>query len=180
MEPKPGYVIRYDFLWKEDQDAGRYSGKDRPCAIVVVAKAADDGSKRVFLCPITHSPPGPDETAVKIPLKAARQLGLDDEQSWIKTDQVNRYQWPAERVPLGLSIDRKGEWLLGELPRAIAEKAFDQVREKGMSRTLKTVVRQDDVPLERSYKAKDDAQKDRLKRPEHTRRLDRNMDRERD
>lgn len=164
MEPKPGLVVRYDFLWKEDHDAGQFSGKDRPCAIILIMDADAGQGRRAVLCPITHSAPGPQETAVKIPPKVAAHLGLDDEQSWIKTDQVNRFKWPAGQIPAGISPDRKGNWVLGELPRSLAEQAFNQVRDKDRSRTLKMVERQDDVPLERSYKAKPDS--DRLKRPE--------------
>jgi hypothetical protein len=35
IEPKAGLVVRYDFLWEEESEAGLHGGKDRPCAIVM-------------------------------------------------------------------------------------------------------------------------------------------------
>ncbi|MDP9836006.1 hypothetical protein J2T09_000748 [Neorhizobium huautlense] len=141
IEPKPGLVVRYDFLWKEEADAGLESGKDRPCAIVLVAKDKADGSKDVLLCAITHAPPGHAETAIKIPAAVARYLGLDDEQSWIKTDQINRLNWARDRIPYGITPARKGEWFFGTLPHALGEQVFNQIREKAHARTLRTVDR---------------------------------------
>ena len=80
FEPRPGLVIRYDFLWKEEDLAGLRDGrKDRPCAIILATKPKDDGLRDVILCPITHSPPKEGESAVEIPYKMARHLKLDDD-----------------------------------------------------------------------------------------------------
>ena len=49
-EPVVGDIIRYDFLWAEEQERGQQDGaKDRPCAIVVAKKRKEDGSFRVLL-----------------------------------------------------------------------------------------------------------------------------------
>ena len=142
IDPRPGLVIRYDFLWKEEQIAGHDGGiKDRPCAIVLMSKDHEDGGKDVVLCAITHSPPGHGETAVEIPNKVARHLGLDDARSWIKTDQVNTVRWEKGRIPFGVTPARKGQWAFGSLPQALGRKAFDQVREKSRDRSLRTVKR---------------------------------------
>ena len=137
-------MVRYDFLWKEQQRAGIEGGKDRPCAIVMTTAERPDGSKDVLLCAITHSPPGKSETAVKIPPAVAKHLGLDHEQSWIKTDQVNRLTWEKGRIPYGISQAHKGEWSFGMIPRGLGEQVFAQVREKARSRTLAAVDR--DIP----------------------------------
>ena len=40
-----GDVIRYDYLWKEEHDAGRRDGvKDGPCAVVLTSATQDAGS----------------------------------------------------------------------------------------------------------------------------------------
>ena len=55
-EPRPGLVIRYDYLWLREASAGRDQGKDRPACLV----AASDWSLQprfVVILPITHSPP---------------------------------------------------------------------------------------------------------------------------
>ncbi len=54
-EPKPGYVVRYDYLWTHEVAAGRDQGKDRPACRV----AASDSQTRprfVVLLPNTHTP----------------------------------------------------------------------------------------------------------------------------
>jgi mRNA-degrading endonuclease toxin of MazEF toxin-antitoxin module len=130
IDPKPGLVVRYDFLWQEDQRAGIESGKDRPCAIVVTSAERSDGSKQVLLCAITHSPPGKNETAVKVPPAVAKHLGLDHEQSWVKTDQMNRLTWEKGRIPHGISQARKGEWSFGTLPQSFSNQVFAQIQEK--------------------------------------------------
>ena len=55
LVPKPGLVVQYDFLWKEESATAHEHGtKDRPCAIVLTTKEREDGSKDVCLCAITH------------------------------------------------------------------------------------------------------------------------------
>ena len=146
LEPKPGLVVRYDFLWKEEERAGLENSKDRPCAIVIVTAERPDGAKDVLLCAITHSPPSGGETAVKVPPAVARYLGLDHEQSWVKTDQVNRVTWEKDRIPYGISRARKGEWSYGMMPRGLGEQVFDQVREKARGRRLLIVAREEVIP----------------------------------
>ncbi|WP_274630929.1 type II toxin-antitoxin system PemK/MazF family toxin [Arvimicrobium flavum] len=141
FEPKPGLVVRYDFLWKAESAKGLDSGKDRPCAIVLTMAEKPDGSKDVLLCAITHSPPGKDETAIAVPPAVARHLGLDDQPSWIKTDQVNVLRWERGRIPYGISQARKGAWAYGMLPQALGRQAFEQVRAKARGRQLQTVKR---------------------------------------
>ena len=38
-EPKPGLVIRYDYLWADDAAAGRDAGKDRPACLIAASDA---------------------------------------------------------------------------------------------------------------------------------------------
>lgn len=55
--PKSGQVIRYAYLWKVEALRGQEEGvKDRPCAVVLVAKNEND-EKIVTVLPITHSTP---------------------------------------------------------------------------------------------------------------------------
>lgn len=132
LEPRPGLVVRYDFLWKDEGQAGVESGKDRPCAIVLVAAARPDGSRDVLLCAVTHAPPLPAETAVPLPPAVARHLGLDDQPCWVKTDQVNRLIWEQRRIPYGILPVRKGQWAYGMVPQALGREIFEQVRAKAM------------------------------------------------
>lgn len=142
LAPAPGLVIKYDFLWKEDKDAGHEDGlKDRPCAIILTSREREDGSREIVLCPITHSPPSEAEGGVKIPHAVSRHLGLDDDQSWIKTHQVNTLRWEKGRLPHGVTPVAPGEWAYGNLPQSLARQAFEQVRARSRMHTLQSVDR---------------------------------------
>lgn len=146
LEPKPGLVVRYDFLWRENRDAGIDSGKDRPCAIVLVSAERADGSRDVLLCAITHSPPDKNQTAVPMPPAVAKHLGLDSEPAWIKTDQVNRLRWEKDRIPHGITPVRKGQWVYGSIPQALGQQVFDQLRQKARMGAVTQIGRDTDNP----------------------------------
>lgn len=92
-EPRPGLVIRYDYLWTREAAAGRDQGKDRPACLI----AASDPSvspRFVVILPITHTPPGKDMSGIEIPLKVRRAIGLDDAPSWVIVSEHNVDEWP--------------------------------------------------------------------------------------
>jgi PemK-like, MazF-like toxin of type II toxin-antitoxin system len=94
-QPVPGLVVRYSFLWHREHEAGREEGsKDRPCA-VILSKVTDEGDQRVYVLPITHSPPQEPDAAIEIPAGVKRHLGLDSDRSWIVLDEVNDFLWPG-------------------------------------------------------------------------------------
>ena len=92
-DPKPGLIVRYDYLWSHEAAAGRDQGKDRPACLVA---ASDSLSKPryVVLLPITHSPPDVDTLGIEIPPKVKRALGLDDAPSWVVISEHNIDEWP--------------------------------------------------------------------------------------
>jgi len=92
-EPKPGLVVRYDYLWTHEAAAGRDQGKDRPACLV----AASDSQTRprfVVLLPITHTPPDGDTVGIEIPAKVKQAIGLDDARSWVIVSEHNIDEWP--------------------------------------------------------------------------------------
>ena len=94
-EPRPGLVIRYAYLWRREAQAGREEGvKDRPCAILLAAKAGEDQTT-VYVLPVTHAPPQDPAQAVEIPLETKRRLGLDAERSWVVVTEANVFAWPG-------------------------------------------------------------------------------------
>ena len=112
-EPKPGLVIRYDYLWLREASVGRDQGKDRPACLV----AASDSSLQprfVVILPITHSPPSGDTVGIEIPPKVRRAVGLDDEPCWVVVSEHNVDEWPnagLEPIP-----GRPGIFAYGFLP----------------------------------------------------------------
>jgi hypothetical protein len=96
--PKPGEVIRYAYLWREEHEAGQEEGrKDRPCA-VVMSLTGRGGTARMIVLPITHSPPASGIEALEIPPATKRRLGLDDAPSWIVLAEANRFTWPGPDI----------------------------------------------------------------------------------
>ncbi|HMR32973.1 MAG TPA: hypothetical protein PKA13_11260 [Geminicoccaceae bacterium] len=97
-DPQPGLVIRYAYLWEREACSGREEGvKDRPCA-VILAHVTEDGRTRVYVLPITHSPPA--DEATEIPIAVKRHLGLDAERSWIVLTEANSFLWPGPDLRL--------------------------------------------------------------------------------
>ncbi len=93
-EPKPGLVIRYDYLWRREAEAGRRLSKDRPACLV----AASDEAARprfVVILPITHARPSGETVGVAIPPRVRQALGLDDEPCWIIVSEHNVDEWPT-------------------------------------------------------------------------------------
>ena len=132
IEPRVGLVIRYDFLWKDEQRGGRIDGaKDRPCVVILMTKQRQDGRRYVAVAPITHSPirAAQGETGVKIPAAHAGALGLDDEQSYLKTHELNTFLWEKDRIPFGVVPARKDRLEFGQLHDDLTRAAYEQVRE---------------------------------------------------
>ena len=92
-DPKPGLVVRYDYLWSHEAAGGRQQGKDRPTCLV----AASDSAARpryVVLLPITHVPPSGRTVGIEIPARVKQAIGLDDEPSWVIVSEHNIDEWP--------------------------------------------------------------------------------------
>jgi hypothetical protein len=122
-EPKPGLVIRYDYLWTAEAARGRDRGKDRPACLVA---AIDSAAKPRFvvILPITHSPPSGDTVGVEIPPGVRAALGLDDEPCWVIVSEHNIDEWPNGGLrPLP---GKAGVFSYGSIPPSL----FGQIRTK--------------------------------------------------
>ena len=92
-EPKPGLVIRYDYLWTREATVGRDQGKERP-ACLVAAIDSFASPRFVVILAITHTRPDKDTVGVEIPAKVRKALGLDDAPSWVIVSEYNVDEWP--------------------------------------------------------------------------------------
>ena len=98
LEPKPGLVIRYAYLWRSEADRGRDEGsKDRPCAVVLATKRKGD-EITVVVAPLTHSPPQNQTGVLEVPAATKQRLKLDEGRSWIITHEVNIFTWPGPDI----------------------------------------------------------------------------------
>lgn len=122
-DPKPGLVINYAYLWRRESARGQEEGsKDRPAVIVMAVEESDDGSKTVWVAPITHRAPEARDPAIEIPAATKRRLSLDTARSWIVLSEVNRFKWPGPDLrPVG-----PGKWAYGLLPATL----FRHVRDR--------------------------------------------------
>jgi hypothetical protein len=122
-EPKPGLVIRYDYLWTREAAAGRDQGKERP-ACLVAATDATASPRFVVILPITHTPPDKNTVSVEIPENVRRAIGLDDAPSWVIVSEHNVDEWPnGGLAPLP---GRPGVFSYGFIPPGL----FAQVKAK--------------------------------------------------
>jgi hypothetical protein len=104
--PRPGLVLRYRYLWADDAARGRDEGdKERPGAVVLAVDAPSASISRVFILPITHSPPLPGTEAIEIPASVCRSAGLDAARSWVVLSEFNEFVWPG--FDLGIVPGRK-------------------------------------------------------------------------
>ncbi|MBW7922977.1 MAG: hypothetical protein H3C51_12880 [Rubellimicrobium sp.] len=94
--PRPGLVIGYEFLYREDAAAGRENAaRPHPCAIVLVV--GDHPGERVSVVAISHSPPAASAAHDYMRLTAAdaRQMGLDSGDHWVNLRDINSFDWPG-------------------------------------------------------------------------------------
>lgn len=139
-DPRPGLVIRYGYLWRDEHQRGIDEGsKDRPCAIVVAVSPAA-GRKRVVVVPITHTPPRANSGEIAVPSLTARRLGLDDRPQWIVTGEVNVFTWPGPDIrpapgsnPISIAY--------GQLPHGLTTQLINRVREHVRQRSAASVER---------------------------------------
>ncbi len=143
LEPKPGLVIRYAYLWRSEADKGYDEGvKDRPCA-VVLATRREVNKTIVMVAPITHSQPGDASACIEIPTASKMRLGLDDERSWIVTSEVNVFTWPGPDVrPADPRHPERGI-AFGYLPGPLAQAMIDGVLQQMRTGRSKAVQRDD-------------------------------------
>jgi hypothetical protein len=122
-EPKPGLVIRYDYVWAQEAALGRAQGKDRPACLV----AASDSTvtpRFVVILPITHTVPASDTVGIEIPAKVRQALGLDDAPCWVIVSEHNVDEWPnAGLAPIP---GRPGTFSYGFIPPGL----FAQIKAK--------------------------------------------------
>ncbi|HEX7760303.1 MAG TPA: type II toxin-antitoxin system PemK/MazF family toxin [Caulobacteraceae bacterium] len=125
-DPKPGLVISYAYLWRDEARAGQdEGGKARPC-VVILAVEGDVGRRVVTVAPVTHSPPRAAADAVELPPATKARLGLDDARSWIVSTEVNRFVWPGPDLR-PISRSRPRDFAFGFIPGAILQRLRDQI-----------------------------------------------------
>ncbi len=141
FKPDIGSVIRHAYLWWNEARIGREEGlKDRPC-IIVHTRRNEHKEIEVYISPITHTPPEEPEKALAIPAATKARLGLDSQDSWIITTEVNRFIWPGPDVRSVPS----GGLTYGHLPAAMTREVVQQIKAHASDRSLLLVGRDDEA-----------------------------------
>jgi hypothetical protein len=136
-EPKPGLVVRYDYLWTHEA-AGRGQGKDRPACIV----AATDSLMRprhVVLLPITYTPPTGATVGIEIPARVKQAIGLDDAPSWVIVSEHNIDEWP--NAGLSPVPGKPGVFAYGFIPPGLFKQIKARFLELARQRQTEAVCR---------------------------------------
>lgn len=102
--------------------------------MVVVARIARAGRTEIVVAPVTHSAPEQPDDAVEIPARVKRQLGLDEERSWIFTDELNRFIWPGPDIRTAPGRDTP---LYDAVPELLFDKGRAAVSRHVATRRLK-------------------------------------------
>jgi hypothetical protein len=141
-EAQVGQIVRFDYLWRDEQTQGRIEGaKDRPCAVVVALRTDEKGDASVMLAPITHAQPKSSSLSIEIPNQAKSGTGLDADRSWLVLSEINLVKWSDA----GIVPAKSGQWLYGALPRGITAKTSAIVREELLKSRTKIVDRRENV-----------------------------------
>jgi hypothetical protein len=124
--PERGSVIRYAYLWADENERGREeSDKDRPALVLSLAISQANGHTELLVLAVTHTPSIDPEDAVPFPREAERRIGLDDLPSWIVTTEANAFVWPGPdirpipgRTPTTVVYGRVPDGLLRQVARS--------------------------------------------------------------
>jgi hypothetical protein len=143
-EPEAGLVISYSYLWNDEAAIGHVEGsKARPCAIVMAVQQGEGQPPLVAVVPITHSRHSDPETAIEIPPRVAKHLGLDSDTSWVVLDDVNVFSWPGydlRQIP-----DQAGCYAYGLLPPRFFKTIVERFSELRQAETIAETSRDDDA-----------------------------------
>lgn len=138
--PKPGLVIRYSFLWSNEEAKGATEGaKDCPCAIVVAVRRDSNGEIDTIVAPITHRPPEDPTASIEIPAATCKSLGLDSGRHWLRLDDLNRFAWPGfDLRPLPSKPNR---YDYGMLPAGLFQQLRDGILKRQRARAGRIISR---------------------------------------
>jgi len=121
-------------LWSHEADAGKEEGlKDRP-VVVVVAVENVSGKTQILVAPVTHSEPRSPQSGIEIPINVKRDLGLDNDRSWIILTELNRFIWPGPDIRI---VDGGDDPFHGAIP----DHLFIQTRNAIVARASANLLR---------------------------------------
>lgn len=90
---------------------------------------------------ITHSPPTDNADAVVLPDFVKRNLGLDNQPSWIVVTEANIFTWPGPDIR-SVEGSEPPTSIYGRIPpsllKTVARRLFDNDKQQRMRRVTRT------------------------------------------
>ncbi len=105
--------------------------------IVVAIEGSNSSMPSVILAAVTHSVPLSADDAIELPSRVKQALGLDNQRSWIVTDEINRVRWDDP----GFVPVPSGEWSYGFLPDTLWKRVRDAIRSRATAGRLAAIAR---------------------------------------
>jgi hypothetical protein len=119
-EPPIGNLVAYEYLWLSQRNAREDGAKVYPVALIF-AKRIVASVTMAYAIGMSHKPPDASEKAIEVPRKLKRHLGLDEEPSWMYTDQLNEFTWPGPDLRPAVWLSKlpsaRASCVIGALPR---------------------------------------------------------------
>ena len=144
VTPPVGHVIAYEYLWHSKLGTRDDGEKTYPAA-VVLARGDIGPTPAAYVLGISHTPPRPGRRAIEVPSKLKRHLGLDDEPSWIYTDELNIFSWPGPDIRPAEHLSTlpmaRDTCVIGQLPTDWFEQVKAHLVESYALRLARTVRR---------------------------------------
>jgi hypothetical protein len=137
FKPEIGSVINYLYLWRNESEKGSYEGiKARPSMIIFIDEN-DNNELIVYVSPITHTDPKDSVISKEIPFRTKKRLHLDEEKSWVITNEMNSFIWRGPDVMRAPS----GELIYGHLPRKFTKATLKQIYDNARDKKLQIINR---------------------------------------
>lgn len=114
-EIETGSVVRYQYLWLREYEAGESEGR-RQRPVVVGIRLSRAKSDYVYFLPITTQPPHSDTIAIEVPQIERKRAGLDaNRQQWIILSEYN-----ADEIPGSWTLEPDAK--IGEFSKVFFQK----------------------------------------------------------
>jgi hypothetical protein len=123
----------------------REDGEKTYPAAVVLARRDIGPTPIAYALGVSHTAPWAERRALRLPPKLKRHLGLDDEPSWIYTDEINIFAWPGPDLRpaeyLSSLPSARGTCVIGALPVDWFRQVTGHLAESHRLGRARTVVR---------------------------------------
>ncbi len=77
---------------------------------------------------------------MELPAETRRRLGLDDEKSWVITNELNRFPWPGPDLR-PVSRSQPATFAYGALPRKLMLQVIERLSEQHQAHRIRAVKR---------------------------------------